>query len=361
MRSLQIMDSNFNKLGEIVLYESLQLTRSYYEIGSISLTIDPRAKNALTLAPDVIVFFGDDPENAYLIEDVSPHQRSKLTVKGCMLKGLAKRRVCVPPVSSEARQYQDFGWDRFTGSAEASYQHFASNNLVAPDDINRAIPRLILASNKDRGAVLPWQARFDKLESVFRSIGERTEIGWNIRLDIQNKQFIFDVWDGLDRTQGNLRCLISEENGNASDLTYKCVKSASMTTAYIGGAGEDEERMILAEGGSVAGLLRREMWAEAGSLDDPELISLFAQNKLTDAAAKVTITANLIDSGACRYRRDYDVGDKVLLSGRGVYTGTRIMSITETYEKGVRTLSGTFGDAPITIGKLLDMRQNATR
>ena len=361
MKSLQVMNAAFANLGELAQYESVQMTRSYYGTGSISITLDPRAKNADKLAPDVIVFFSDAPDNAYLIEDVSMHKRSKLTVKGCMLKGLAKRRVCVPPLEAGARPYQDFGWDRFTGSAEAAYHHFAAVNLNAPDDAARAIPNLVLGENLDRGAVLPWQARFDKLDTLFQTIGETTEMGWDIRVDLAAKQFIFQAWQGIDRTSGDALCLISEENGNAMELTYKNKQSGSASTAYVGGAGEDEERFILSEGGGITGLSRRELWAEAGSLEDPALIALYAQNKLTDKASKVTLTADLIDNGACRYGRDYNVGDKVLAEGRGYSTEVRITEITETYEKGTRRLKGAFGDSVITVGRLLNSMQNAAR
>ena len=95
-------------------------------------------------------------------------------------------------------------------------------------------------------------------------------------------------------------------------------------------------------------LSRRELWAEAGSLEDPELIALYAQNKLTDkAVAKVTLTADLIETGACRYGRDYD--------GRGQGAGQRdAASIArrsvsrksrKRMKKGYRKLKGTFGDA----------------
>jgi hypothetical protein len=322
--------------------------------------MDPRAKNALLLVPDVILFFGDEPEKAFLIEDISSYARTKLTVKGCMLKGLAKRRVCVPPAAG-ARPYQDFGWDRFTGSAEAAYLHFAQNNLINPEDAFRAFPNLTAAINQDRGIVLPWQARFDRLDTLFQAIGDATEMGWDIVPDISGKQFIFRVWEGLDRTQGASLCLISEENGNAADMTYKQINSGSATTVYVGGAGEDEERFILSVGGNVSGISRRELWAEAGSLEEPDLLTLYAQNKLTDAAAKTTLTADLIDSGACRYGRDYDVGDKVIVSGRGAYMAARITEITETYENGARALKGTFGDAPVTVSKVLTGRQGAAR
>ena len=361
MKSIQIMDASFQKLGELAQYESLQMTRSYYGTGSISLTVNPQAKNASVLVPDVIVFFSEEPENAFLIEDIQTYSRTKLTMKGCMLKGLAKRRVCVPPLEAGAREYQDFGWDRFTGSAEAAYLHFADGNLINPDDISRAIPNMIAAANQESGDVLPWQARFDRLDTLFASIGETTGIGWDIRPDIENQTFVFQAWAGTDRTQGKTLCLISEEIGNASDIVYKAVHSGSATTAYIGGAGEDEERFILSEGGDASGLLRRELWAEAGSIEEPELLSLYGQNKLTDSQPKVTLAATLIDSGACRYKRDYDVGDTVAVAGRGFSMNACITEIIETYEKGFRTLKGIFGDAPVTIEKVLSRRQSAAR
>ena len=350
MKTLQLMNFGFEKLGEIAQYESLQLTRSYCGTGSLSLTIDPRAKNAELLVPDVIVFFGDEPEKAFLTEDISSYTRTKLTVKGCMLKGLAKRRVCVPPAAGE-RPYQDFGWDRFTGSAEAAYLHFAENNLISPDNAVRAIPNLVLAANLDRGDVLPWQARFDRLDTVFQSIGDTTEMGWDIVPDISAKQFIFHAWAGQDRTQGDTLCLISEGNGNAADITCKQTNSGSASTVYAGGAGEDENRFILSVGGAAHGVSRRELWSEAGSLEEPDLLTLYAQNKLTDSQPKVTLSAGLIDSGACRYGRDYDVGDRVLVSGRGAYMAARIAEITETYENGVRTLKARSGTRRLRWGK----------
>ena len=361
MKSLQIMSQDFEKISEIAQYESLQITRSYYGTGGFSLSIHPGAKNAEYLTPDVIVFFSGEPEKAFLIEDIQQRSRTKLTVKGCMLKGFAKRRVCVPPLSAGAREYQDFGWDRFTGSAEAAYLHFGINNLITPDDAARAIPHLVAAENQERGDMLPWQARFDKLDTLLQTIGETTGIGWDVSLDLENAQYVFGAWAGIDRTQGDSLCLISEENGNASDLIYKAIYSGSASTAYVGGAGEDEERFILSEGGEAAGLSRREIWVEAGSIEDPDLLALYAQNKLTDTKSKITLTANLIDSGACRYGRDYDVGDLVLLSGRSVRASVRITEITETYEGDLRSLSAVFGDRPVTVESILSRKQNAAR
>ncbi len=357
--TLQLMDFSFVKLGELAQFESLRITRSFFGTGSFSLTADPRAKGAKALAPGVMILLPGG--EAFLTEDVQTFSRNALTVKGCMLKGLAKRRVCVPPLQTGARPYQDFGWDRFTGSAEAAYLHYAENNLISPEDAARAIPNLMAAANRDRGETLPWQARFERLDTLFASIGERTGLGWDILPDVDNQCLLFTALEGADRTAGDALCLISEENGNAADVTYRQIRSGSATTAYAGGAGEDEERFILCEGGDAQGTDRRELWTEAGSIADAGLLSLYANNKLGGAGVKTTITATLIDSGACRYERDYDVGDVVLVQGRFGSAAVRIAALTETYENGARTLAADFGDAPVTVEKFLNTRQNAAR
>ncbi len=357
--TIQLMNFAFEKLAEIAQFESLQLTRSYCGTGGMSLTLHPDARGAEAIAPGVLAFV--DGQKAFLIEDVQALSRSTLTVKGCMLKGIAKRRVCVPPLDAGAREYRDFGWDRFTGSAEAAYLHFAQNNLINPSDAARAIPNLIAAANLERGAALPWQARFDRLDTVLQSIGERTGLGWDIRPDFTQQKFVFEAWEGRDRTAGDALCLISEENGNAADVIFRQTRSGSATTAYIGGAGEDENRFILCGGGETQGAARRELWAEAGSIDDAALLLQYANSKLSETDVKTAVTATLIDSGACRYERDYDVGDTVLVAGRFGSAAVRIAEITETYENGVRTLAAGLGDAPVLVGALLKQLRQTPR
>ena len=120
--TIQLMNFAFEKLGEMTQFESLQWTRSYCGTGAFSLTVNPAVSCADALLPGVLLLL--DGEKTFFIEDVQTFSRNTLAVKGCMLKGIAKRRVCVPPVPSSTRPYQDFGWDRFTGSAEAAVPAF---------------------------------------------------------------------------------------------------------------------------------------------------------------------------------------------------------------------------------------------
>ena len=435
MQSITLLDASFAKLGELTQYACLRVTRSYCGVGAFELTTHPAANGALLIEPDGLLFSSADPETMLLCEEISL-TRDKLTVKGTTLKGLARRRVCVPPLSLPARlwryasgawtevtdastihaaltdtdvlqgfekpatavegtyfldmkelstvydwgaglgdgqivsdlgtaqirsRYQNFGWDRFTGSAESAYLHYVNNNLIAPEDAARAIPLLTAANDQHRGDTLPWQARFERLDTLLERIGETTGLGWNIVPDYQAKRWVFKAWEGRDLSQGTTVAVISEKMGNASAVTRRHSLTGSATTAYVGGAGEEENRLILSVGAEATGLARRELWTEAGSLTDAELLRLYARDKLDASAATHTLTAELIDSGACRYRRDYDVGDRVQITGAFGSVATRIAAVTETYEDGRRTLEATFGDAPVTLSRAFTRLQSAAQ
>lgn len=258
-------------------------------------------------------------------------------------------------------KYQNFGWDRYTGPAEDAYLHFARNNLIAPEDPKRAIPGLYAGESLHRGLSLPWQARFGKLADLFEDIGEATGMGWDILPDYEAKGWRFTVLQGrnlgapaYDGTvpEGPV-AVISEEMGNAKTITRKQRTSGMSSTVYVGGAGEDENRLVLSVGGEAQGLGRREIWAEAGGVDDTAMLRLYGENKLASAAATDTLDADVIDQGACRYGVDFELGDIVGVAGAGAQMNARITEVTQTFEAGGRTLKLTFGDAPVTVGGVL--------
>lgn len=264
-------------------------------------------------------------------------------------------------VARKRSQYKNFGWDRVICAAESAIKHFVKNNLVAPEDEKRRIPGLIIAPDLGRGEVLPWQARFDKLETVLQVIGEKTGMGYRVTPDFDSKTFVFDIMQGKDYSSGKKRVVISRDMGNAGSVTLKMQWSNTYTTAYTGGAGQDEERLILTVGEENTGAFRREMWVDAGSVDDAEMIKLSGQNKLGDAAAKTSLTAKVIDSGACRYERDWDVGDVVLIRANGALSETRVLQVTETYERDrERQLDVVFGTSPVSIVSAIQRLQSQT-
>lgn len=343
MQSLLLMAYDFTLLGEIALYKSLTLTRSWCGVGGFKLTLDAGAPGEKLLARDTLLCFPGDPARTLLCEKIT-RTRDKTTVDGWQLKGLVKRRVCVPPLNGGDDPYRSFGYDRFTGDGESALLHYAANNLTACEAESRRFPALKLAENQHRGLALPWQARFDALEDKLSDIGEAAGLGWDIRPDFANRRYVFEVLEGADRTAGAARATLGERMGNVTDTTYTDDALRAVSTCYAGGAGEDEQRLILAAGTDAAGLLRREAWQDASGVSDTDLLRMAAERKLLAPAQ--TLTAELLDSGLCRYGRDYDVGDLVTLRADAYEAQPRLVAMTETYEGGARKLKATFGDAP---------------
>lgn len=362
MQSLMLMDFGFNLLGELPQYVSLQLKRSYWEVGSFKLTLKRGMPCWDKLRRDTVLYPADRPDIALLIEKVTINEK-QVVADGVPLKGLCKRRVCVPPqVDAVVDQYMAFGWDRFTGDAESAYLHYAANNLTAPEDAKRKLPGLVLAENQHRGDSLPWQARFDKLTEIFEEIGEATGVGWDIRPDFVNRQYVFGAWAGTDRTRGTGRAALSVQLGNVDNISMVDNGSTEVGTIYAGGSGDDENRLILSIGNDKTGYERREGWTEMGGVDDIDMLRLGAERKLVEA--KVTMDVDVRDSGLCRYGRDYDVGDVLAVSMEAGESGrqmnARLILMSETHEKGKVKLKATFGDAPVTLTRLLRGNEKAT-
>lgn len=257
-------------------------------------------------------------------------------------------------------KYKNFGYDRITACAETAILHYLKANVVEPEDEGRKIAGVALSEDLQRGAVYPWQARFEKLDEVVKRISEATGIGWDMWLDLAHGKLMLGCVEGRDFTDPALGRVVtfSLEMGNAGDVKYKEQSSQAANVAYVGGSGEDENRMILAfapKGEEIAtGLARAEVWSEAGSTDDPAVAKLAAEKKLAEVGIKQSVTAEVLDSGALRYGRDWDVGDKVLVElkmARGkISKKLRISSVTETVETDQpRKLAVVFGDEALSI------------
>lgn len=344
--SLMLMDMNFLLLAELPLYQSLIVRRDFYGVGSFKLTLKRGAPGGHMLARDRLLYLPDRTDTMLLIEKVT-RAEDAITADGLMLKGLAARRICVPPFAAGEDPYRGFGWDRFTGDAESAILHFAAGNLTDPEDEKRRMPRMVLKPNQHRGVSLPWQARFDRLSDVLASIGQTTGVGWDVRPDFANRQFLFGAWAGTDRTAGAGRAVFSREVGSISSATCTDDGSAQVSTVYAGGAGEDENRMIYAVGSECSGWDRREQFTAISGVETVEMLTLGARQKLSPP--RLTLTAQVRDCSLCRYRTDYDVGDMVTVVDEGAQMNARLIAMQETHENGAVTLAATFGDAPVTL------------
>ena len=132
------------------------------------------------------------------------------------------------------------------------------------------------------------------------------------------------------------------------------ITTKEKNVAYAGGAGEDENRTVLAvtnKQDMPAGLQRSEVFTDCGTLEaseTDEAISLAEEgrHKLLDYRYEESMTAENNLSGSFIYGKDFDLGDLVTVSDRAINKSEdkRITEAEEYYEAksvGVRLTFGT--------------------
>jgi hypothetical protein len=343
---IRIISPQFELLGEIDDYESLQFIRRFYKVGEFELHINVNKNNTDKLQENNLILLGSSfnkigiimhRENSY---DQNGEPTDTLVIKGPTLKGIMSRRLIVPAVDGN-------GYDSITGSIETILKQFVDHSVVNPVDTTRKIPQVTIAPDLQRGKQDKWRSRFEVLSDKLDEIGEYAEIGWDVILDTVNNKWLFDVIEGKNLTvdQETLPPVIFSVDFNS--IKSRHYISSSLTAknvGYCGGKGDDTDRLIQ-EIGNIEGLERIETFIDCSSAEDvTELLSLGSQ-KLGELKKTESFEVGIIPYGSFIYEQDYDLGDFVTAQDRklGVTMNAQIIELKEIYETTGFSLEGTFG------------------
>lgn len=327
--SVRILDTDFNLLGEIDNYESLQLTRRFYRPGEFEMHIQLGKRHTDQLLHDRVIYINNQPHKSGIIRYREITQDDSgietLIVKGPTLGGVLDQRVTVTD-----------NYDRIRGPAETVMKHYVTNHLISSIYADRNIPVFSVAPNQLRGKETPWQTRFEPLDQVMQEIAEWCDIGWLVKLDFQNKKWVFDVLPGRDLTSGQNKLppvIFSHEFDNIQSQQFIDSKLQYKNSGYAGGKGEDEDRLIQFVGGG-KGLSRREVFLDCSSAENAtELIDLGNQ-KISESKQIVTYNGMILNTNSFVYEKDWDMGDIVTLQNRSwnLAMDSRITEVKEIYE-----------------------------
>ena len=357
--AIRIIDQAFNYYGYISSYESLQFERRLWEIGSFDLRINLQKQSAAELKEGRILLLGAGKAGIITgVEDTESSAGISRKVTGQQLKSIVSQRITVPGQVADAQYY---GYDRFPAAsspdapAESVIKHYVDAHMVHPENAARVFPRLVIAADLLRGMAMRWSSRFEGLDAVFKGIGEYSGMGYDILPDSAANQFILDVIPPRDRTAGSATPIVfSSAFGNVSDIQYSASIKGWVNAGYAGGAGEDESRLIQTvyeNDTAVSGWDRREAWFDCGSVDVIDDLIFEGKHKLSEKKRTESLNGAVLDTGPFVYGRDWDIGDTVTVQSKrlSVAVNLPVTGVRETYEKGNRGLSVTFGDRPKTI------------
>ena len=343
---IRIISPNFELLGEIDDYESLQFIRRFYKVGEFELHINVNKNNTDVLVDDNLILLGTNynkvgiimhRENSY---DQNGEPTDTLVIKGLTLKGIMIRRLIVPLISGN-------GYDSQTGSIETILKTFVNNNVVNPTDASRKIPQVSIATDQQRGKQDKWRSRFEVLSDKLAEIGEYAQIGWDVTLDINNSKWVFDVAIGKNLTVEQETfppVIFSVDFNSIKSRHYISSSLTAKNVGYCGGKGDDADR-IIQQIGEVTGLERIETFIDCSSAEDVTEITTQGKQKLYELKKTESFEVGILPEGSFVYEQDYDLGDFVTAQDKklGITMNAQIIELKEIYETSGFSLEGTFG------------------
>ena len=358
---MKIFSPDFLLLAQIDDYESLIFTRRYHKAGDFQVVINFNKNDTQHLKRDNIIYLSARKCGIITHKEIQITEQGEEVIKviGHTLSGITKDRVTVPPSGA---------YDRVNSNAETIIKTFVDNNLITTD-ADRIYPNLELAPNQNRGDTYNVQTRLKNLEEVLEKISLLSGVGWEINFDTD--KFIFDVYEGLDRTANNgvnNPVIFSTEYDNIKEQKYIDSVKDAKTVGYVGGQGEGEDRLIV-EVGTATGRDRKEVFIDArdiGGTEDPpptqeeieaRLIARGNQN-LSELRPIQSFESQILTYSNFVYEVDYDLGDLVTVQSKkwGLTLNTRITEITEIYERDGFNIDAVFGDSIPTIQDKIKQR-----
>ena len=261
---LYVLDSDFTVLGIIDNYECLVWERKYYKPGTFSMQIIPTFEQFQLLKKGNILLKKDNTKEAMYIDHRELEENEEgievLLVTGYSLSQWLDRRITL------YKQLEK-------GNAETVIRNYVNSNCINPKDINRKFPNLSQGVNNSLGQEVDYNSHYKPLLEEIESISTTNELGYRIDLDLHNKQYIFEVCKGLDRTVNqsiNSKAIFSTEFENIRNQKYIDSDNNYRNMVLVAGAGEDEDRKTLALGTDNSSFNRYELFVDARDISDKE-------------------------------------------------------------------------------------------
>lgn len=363
---IYVFNQDFEMQGIVDSYTSLIWKREYSKTGTFELHInlpekdeDATALISILQKGNIIVKEDDSSEAAQIESLIIDNQADveTLVVSGYFIEDLLSKRIVWGEMSK-------------SGTVEEVIKYFIDRNAITPDDSKRIIPHLKLTPNNGLTKQANEINSYGNLVTLIEELATKYDVGWRIVFDLFNKQYLFDVYEGLDRSilqTANPQAIFSLEYENVLNQKYTSSNSNYKNMALVAGQGEGLERKLITINDNQLGFQRNELFVDARDLaptkddvpvSDVEyelMLKERGDSKLSETSvistfeSGISVTSNLI------YKQDFDLGDIVTVQNErwGIQLNTRITSIEEVYENNSTDIRVNFGsNIPTLIDKI---------
>ena len=337
---LYILNPNIELQGIIDGYSSLRWRRRFFEPGEFELHCKASAEN-LALLREGNIIHRLDRQEAAIIEGVTVEgtdNGDEITATGRMGSSMLDRRIITPTIN-------------FSGTVEDAMRKVVSDNAITA----RPLSHLVLGDTAGLTSTCTFQATGKNVLTTCTALARSAPLGFRCRLDVPGRQWIFEVYDGIDRTvtqHNRPYVLFSDEFRNIVNPKYEINTTGAANYAYVAGQDSGENRVIVTVD-QTGGAPLRELWvdardlqqAEGQSLDDYKAqLTQRGVEKLAETARVENFSADAVDTANFAYLTDWDLGDIVSFEKWGIRIDQRITEIEEVDEGGVFTVTPVCGN-----------------
>ncbi|WP_159450382.1 siphovirus ReqiPepy6 Gp37-like family protein [Clostridium merdae] len=326
-------------LGVIDGYSSLRWRRRFYEPGEFELHCASTPENLALLSAGNILHRLDRRE-AGVIEGIVIEADSlsseKVTVTGRFGSALLCQRIITPTI-------------HYSGTVEGGMR-----KIVLDNAITRPIGNFTLGEELGDDSVCTFQVTGKNIQNTLSSLAKASGLGYLVRLDVPNQQWVFEVYKGIDKsvTQSNFPyVLFNGEFGNITGPKYTYNEQSYRNYAYVAGQGEGDTSFIV-EVDQTNGESLRELWVDANDLQRTEdqsdedycaQLTQRGKEKLAEMTCFENFEADAVDTANFEYMVDWNLGDIVSFERWNLLLNQRITEVEEVYENGVVTITPVCG------------------
>lgn len=344
----QIDNNVFEPIGDISQFTSLIWPDAFNGFANFEMWAPITDDNSEVIKKGNVIWCGG--ENAAVIEIVKSlidtNGEKTFNVKGRTLERYLSDRIL---------------WGTYIGSGYTSTIMYDLVNRCAinPTKGSRKIPYLVNAADAKLGQkITKYQKTGGELYDALYNLASDSDIGFSVVFNPRDKQLLFEVRAGEDRTQGNTSgndpVVFSTDLEDILSSSYYSNNEDEKTVGFVQGedSGADRKSVIVGDNTGV-GFNRREMYVDARDLQSEITDDAGQQQTLTPAEYLATLTQRgneklaenaLTESFEAQIRQfgdiqyefgvDYVKGDKVTVIDRqlGVTVSARITNIEEDFD-----------------------------
>lgn len=346
---IYILDRDMNIIDVFSTYESILWVEKAHEPGNFKATFIFTEKMNRKLQRGNLLYKTDE------------EQPGIITRKFLKLNKYGEQTIVVQGYMSSRYLNQRIIWKKMImkGTPEQLMRKMVKEQVINPEDPERKMPLIELGDFHGFDMEqIEKQISYDNLQEALTSLSKTSELGYRLKLDYARKKFIFDIYQGTDRTLGTDKpCIFTRKYGNVYTQEYSEDDSNYRNVCLVGGPGEDDERIMVAVG-TGAGLDRYEMFYNASGYSEEdvtndELINQLKQKGIEKMASYYVAKAfeNKINKSRAM---NFALGDYVTCTDPewNVTVNTQVKEIQKGLSKTEESYVVIFGD---NVPTLVDM------